>query len=73
MKLKRGSFVLKKQFALCTPLPKGERIRENRMQKTRASVLLADICVKVALEAGAGACAKPIKFNRLFSDNQEKS
>lgn len=72
MKFKRGSSVLRTNLHYGTPLPKVELIRENRRQKTKASALLIDICVKVALEAGEGTRAKPVKCKRSFSDSQNK-
>jgi N6-adenosine-specific RNA methylase IME4 len=35
--------------------------------------VLADAPVKVALQAAAEACAKPVTYNRFLSDSQEKS
>jgi hypothetical protein len=63
MKFKCGSFVLRMHYANpaeITPFPKIERIRENRRQKTRTGVLLANISVTVALEARVDASAEPV-------------
>jgi hypothetical protein len=56
-----------------TPFLQTEQLRVNRSQKTKESAVLADTAIEASLAAEAEARAKPVKCNRLFRYNQEKS